>query len=88
MLLGKDFSGRHQRHLIARLECLQSCQRRHNGLARTHIALDQTQHGLRLTEVIGHFVTDSYLRACRRETQIGQKLCRQLLGFGQGRRPQ
>lgn len=82
MLLGEDFRRRHQRHLVAGSSS--ACKGGYSSCSPScplHIALNQAQHGFRLTEVVGHFVADSHL--CRgREPQVGQKLRGQFFGFG------
>ncbi len=46
MLLGQDFCGRHERYLPAVLDDYQRRQQRHDGLAATHVTLQQTVHGM------------------------------------------
>ena len=86
MLLGEDFGGRHQRHLITRLQRLQGGHRRHHRFTRPHIPLNQAQHRLGLTEIVGNFVADTHLRPGRGKAQVAQKLLRQRSGFSQGGR--
>ena len=46
MLGGKDFGGSQQRTLISGVDHLQHRQHRDDGLSRTHLALQQSVHGL------------------------------------------
>ena len=85
MLLGEDFRGRHQGHLITRFKRLQGRHRRDHGLAGTHVALDQAQHGFGLAEVVGNLVADPGLCASRGEAQVGEELLRQFFRLGQRR---
>ncbi len=88
MLLGEDFGGRHQRHLIAGLQRLQCCKGGDHGFTGADIALDQPQHGFALTQVVGDFVAHPLLRAGRWEAQVGQVLSGQRCRLRHGRCPQ
>ncbi|VVN73741.1 hypothetical protein PS685_05184 [Pseudomonas fluorescens] len=85
MLLGEDFGGRHQRHLITRFQRLQGGEGGDHGFARADVALNQAQHRFVLTEVVGNLVANPGLRARRRETQIGEELHWQFFRLGQRR---
>ena len=52
MLLGKDFGGRHERDLVSVFHGDDGGLEGHDGLARAHIALQQTPHGDRLRHVV------------------------------------
>ncbi|MNF45261.1 hypothetical protein D3C84_263890 [compost metagenome] len=86
VLLGEDFGGRHQRHLVAGLQRLQGGEGGDHGLAGANIALDQAQHGRVLAEVVGDLGADPLLRAGGGETQVGEVLLRQACGRRQWRR--
>ena len=69
MLLGEDFRGRHQRHLVAGLQRLQGGQRGDHRLAGADVALHQAQHGFGLRQVVGDLGAHAPLRAGGREAQ-------------------
>ncbi len=62
MLLGQDFGGRHQRDLVSIFHGDDGSLEGHDGLARSHIALQQTPHGGRLLHVGGNFLEHALLR--------------------------
>ena len=70
MLLGEDFSRRHDTGLIAVIYGDEHRHQRHKGLARTHIALQQTVHLASRTYVDANFPDDTLLGLCQREGQI------------------
>ncbi|MCY1423140.1 hypothetical protein D9M71_388470 [compost metagenome] len=86
VLLGEDFGGRHQRHLVAGLQGLQGGKGGDHRLAGADVALHQAQHGFLLCQVIGDFRTDPLLGAGGLEAKVGQILLRQLARGRQLRR--
>ena len=62
VLLGQDFSGRHQRALGASLDTDGRGQRCHHRLARAHIALQQAMHGHTSRNVVADFGHHAVLR--------------------------
>ncbi|MNU87727.1 hypothetical protein D3C71_775170 [compost metagenome] len=71
MLLGENLGGRHQRDLITGFQGLERGEGGDHGFARANVALNQPQHGLALTEVVGDFIADPLLGASRVEAEIG-----------------
>ncbi|MNP05371.1 hypothetical protein D3C76_973200 [compost metagenome] len=71
VLLGEDFGGRHQGDLITGFQRLECSQRGDHGLARADVALNQSQHGFVLAEVVGDFVAHPLLRARRGKAEVG-----------------
>ena len=67
MLLSENLGRRHERYLIAGLDGLKRSERRHHGLAATHVTLQQALHGLRPREVTPDFCDDALLRAGQQE---------------------
>ncbi len=69
MLLGQQFGGRHQRHLVAGRDRDQGSPRRDNGLAAADIALYQSQHRHRCGQIARDLGAYATLRGCQRECQ-------------------
>ena len=62
MLLRQDLGRRHQRHLATILDRDNRRLEPHNRLARSHISLQQTPHGIRLLHVRGNLFQHPLLR--------------------------
>ena len=69
MLLGQDFGGRHERDLVSIFHRDDGRLEGHDGLARSHIALQQTPHGKRLFHVGRDFLEHALLRRRGMERQ-------------------
>ena len=69
MLLGQNFGGRHQRTLPAGVHAAGCRQRRHHGLARAHIALQQAVHGQAFLKVGINLVAHAFLSGGQRKGQ-------------------
>src|SRR5439155_7058171 len=69
MLLRQDFCRRHQRDLIPILNSNDPGFEGHQGLSRTHIALQKPPHWRRLLHVPGNFLQRALLRSRRMEWQ-------------------
>ncbi len=82
MLAHQQFGRRHQRRLQARFHRAQHGQQRHDGLARSHIALQQAQHALVAAHVLFDFRQRFQLRIGEGEGQGGDRLGLQLSGAG------
>ena len=77
MLLGEDLGGRHQHRLAAVLGGLQHRQRRHAGLARAHVALQEALHRVVGGEVAGDLGKRTGLGAGEGEGQLAEELAGQ-----------
>ncbi len=86
MLLGKDFGGRHERRLIARVDGLRARERRDHGLAAADVALQQAPHRVRLRQVVANFRQAAVLRMGQLERQRGEQLLGQTAPARQDRR--
>ncbi len=87
MLLGEDFGGRHQRHLVAGLDGLQGGQGSDYRLApRPTSPLHQPQHGLGLGQVMGDLAADALLGTGGGEAEVVQIHLRQPASGRQGDR--
>ncbi len=86
MLLGQQFGGGHDGGLAAAGDGRQCRHRRHHGLARTDVALDQTQHWRGPGQVGSDLVEHATLGAGQRKRQLGQKASLQAATAGQLRR--
>ena len=63
MLLGEDFGRRHHRRLRPVLHRAQAGERRHDGLAAAHVALEQAVHRVGLRQVRADLAPGPHLRA-------------------------
>ncbi len=77
MLLGQDLGGCHQRALPAGIHAHRRSQRGHHGLARAHIALQQSMHRLRQGQVLRDLLDHALLRAGQPEGQGAEQLLMQ-----------
>ena len=84
MLLGKNLGGSHQRALEAALHRGEQGAKGHHRLARTHVALHQPVHGVRLGQIDDDLGDHPLLSAGQRERQAGQEPIDQLTAGGMG----
>ena len=80
VLLGEDLGGGHQGRLIAGLDGGEHGQAGHHRLARAHVALEQTVHGIRRRQVRANLLPYPLLRAGEGERERGTQPARQLAG--------
>ena len=82
MLLRQDLGGRHQRALPSGVDGDGRRERRHHGLARADIALQQPVHGNRAPQVAGDLLAHALLGRRQLEWQRRQQLLVQALRLG------
>ena len=86
MLLGENFSGRHEGGLRLVLGGADGREGGHHGLAAADITLQQPQHGAGLSEVEQHFAHDAPLGAGQLEAELFKQHSAKLLRLRQRRR--
>ena len=86
MLLDQDFRRRHEGDLVSGFDRLQCRERRDDGLAAAHIALQQPLHRLAAGEVAADFRDHARLRLGQRERQALVEDARQRAVAAQARR--
>ena len=87
MLLRENLGWRHDGGLYTAGNGLQACDRRNDGLARAHVALDQAHHRVGFREIGQDVVDDARLCAGQRKWQIVNERRNALLAIRQRGRP-